>query len=78
MIRASLVRAVLCSLFLAAAAAPARAQEARDDGFVPLFNGRDLSGWVVPEGDGGHWQVVDGVIDYDARSEAKGDKNLWT
>jgi hypothetical protein len=48
------------------------------DGFVSLFNGRDLTGWNVPEGDGGHWKVVDGVIDYDARSEAKGDKNLWT
>jgi hypothetical protein len=47
-------------------------------GFVSLFNGRDLSGWKVPEGDNGHWKVVDGVIDYDAESEAKGDKNLWT
>lgn len=45
-------------------------------GFTSLFNGRDLTGWVVPEGDNGHWKVVDGVIDYDARSEAKGAKNL--
>ena len=43
-----------------------------------LFNGRDLSGWKVPAGDNGHWRVVDGVIDYDAASEAPGDKNLWT
>ena len=48
------------------------------DGFVPLFNGKDLSGWKVPDGDGGHWKVVDGVIDYDAGSESKGDKNLWS
>jgi len=47
-------------------------------GFTPLFNGRDLSGWKVPDGDGGHWKVLNGVIDYDAQSEAKGDKNLWT
>ena len=47
-------------------------------GFVALFNGRDFSGWKVPEGDGGHWKVVEGVIDYDAESEAKGDKSLWT
>jgi hypothetical protein len=47
-------------------------------GFTSLFNGRDLSGWVVPEGDGGHWKVVDGVIDYDALSEATGEKHLWT
>jgi hypothetical protein len=42
-----------------------------------LFNGKDLEGWKIPENDGGHWKVVDGVIDYDARSEAK-DKNLWS
>jgi hypothetical protein len=47
-------------------------------GFVALFNGRDFSGWRVPEGDNGHWKVVDGVIDYDAQSESRGDKNLWT
>ncbi len=51
---------------------------AQEDGFTPLFNGKDLAGWKVPEGDGGHWKVVDGAIDYDCRSEAKGDKNLWT
>ena len=47
-------------------------------GWIPLFNGKDLSGWKVPVGDGGHWKAIDGVIDYDARSEAKGEKNLWT
>lgn len=50
----------------------------QNDDFVSLFNGEDFSGWIVPEGDGGHWQVIDGVIDYDAMSEAPGDKNLWT
>ena len=43
-----------------------------------LFNTRDLSGWKVPEGDNGHWKVVDGIIDYDAMSEAEGNKSLWT
>ncbi len=47
-------------------------------GFTSLFNGRDFSGWKVPEGDGGHWKVIGGVIDYDAESEAKGDKSLWS
>ena len=47
-------------------------------GFVSLFNGRDFSNWKVPEGDNGHWKVIDGVIDYDAESEAPGDKNLWS
>jgi hypothetical protein len=54
------------------------AQGEVEDGFTQLFNGRDLAGWVAPEGDGGHWQVLDGVIDYDSRSESKGDKNLKT
>ena len=49
-----------------------------DRGYVSLFNGEDLSGWKVPEGDNGHWKVVDGVIDYDAASEAKGEKHLWS
>jgi len=48
------------------------------DGFVPLFTGLDLRGWNVPEGDNGHWRVAKEVIDYDALSEAKGDKNLWS
>jgi hypothetical protein len=48
------------------------------EGFISLFNGRDLTGWKIPEGDGGHWKVMDGVIDYDAESEARGDKSLWT
>jgi hypothetical protein len=61
------------ALALCLAAAPAQ-----DDGYVSLFNGKDFSGWKVPDGDNGHWKVVDGVIDYDAASEAKGDKNLKT
>ncbi len=59
-------------------ATPAGAEGELEDGFIQLFNGKDLSGWIVPEGDNGHWKVVDGVIDYDARSEAKGSKNLQT
>jgi hypothetical protein len=65
----------LVVLSLAIAGSPATAQQPT---FVSLFNGKDLSGWKIPEGDNGHWKVVDGVIDYDAQSEAKGDKNLWS
>ncbi|HUG52159.1 MAG TPA: DUF1080 domain-containing protein [Vicinamibacteria bacterium] len=64
-------------VLMAAAATPLGAQDA-PAGFVSLFNGRDLSGWRVPAGDNGHWRVVDGAIDYDAESEAPGDKSLWT
>ena len=42
------------------------------------LNGKDLTGWKIPVGDNGHWKIVDGVIDYDAGSEAEKDKNLWT
>src|SRR3954470_3125326 len=48
------------------------------EGFVSLFTGVDFTGWKVPEGDNGHWKAHDGVIDYDARSEAPGLKHLWT
>jgi hypothetical protein len=66
----------LLALVGAADSAPSSSQAPA--GFRPLFNGKDLAGWKIPEGDGGHWKVVDGVIDYDAQSQAKGDKNLWT
>lgn len=48
------------------------------EGFTSIFNGRDFTGWMVPEGDNGHWKIIDGVIDYDAESEAEGNKSLWT
>lgn len=70
--------ATLVPLLAACLAAAPAAPPADDEGLTSLFNGRDLSGWVVPEGDNGHWKVADGVIDYDARSEAPGDKNLRT
>jgi hypothetical protein len=56
------MRFMFCALVatMLAAAAPRAAQE--DAGFVPLFNGRDLTGWVnvncAPE----TWSVRDGMI----------------
>ncbi len=66
------------SLALLALLLTATAAVTAQDGFVTLFNGKDLSGWKIPAGDNGHWKVVDGVIDYDAESEAAGDKSLWS
>jgi len=66
---------------LAAGAGPvARGLQAQTapPGFTSLFNGRDLTSWKVPPGDNGHWKIVNGAIDYDARSEAPKDKNLWS
>jgi hypothetical protein len=69
-----LLLAGLMSCSSGAPSAPAQA----DPAFKSLFNGKDLSGWKLPEGDGGHWKVVNGVIDYDAQSESKGEKHLFT
>ena len=73
-----LLAGLLLGLCLGKAWAAAAADNVPPTGFTSLFNGRDLSHWKVPEGDNGHWKVVDGVIDYDGESEAKSDKNLWT
>jgi hypothetical protein len=53
-------------------------EEKAPDGFTSLFNGKDFANWKLPVGDNGHWKVVNGVIDYDAESEAQQDKSLWT
>ena len=67
---------VAAMTLLTLSVAAAAVQEA---GFTSLFNGKDLTGWKVPAGDNGHWKVVDGVIDYDAESEAPGnDKSLYS
>ncbi len=73
----------LALLIIAVAVSVAGPSPAADDklpdGFTPLFNGKDLTGWKIPEGDNGHWKVLkDGILDYDAKSEAKGEKSLWT
>jgi len=72
-------RFVFAAALVLAAAVGLRADDkAPPKGFESLFNGKDLSGWKVPPGDNGHWKVKEGVIDYDARSEAKGEKSLFT
>jgi len=66
-------------LLAAVSLRPAPADDKLADGFVPLFNGKDFTGWKVPKGDNGHWKVVNGVIDYDAKSESpEKEKSLWT
>ncbi len=72
--------AVLCVFATTGQIGAAQSQKdnVAPDGFRALFNGKDFSGWKVPEGDNGHWKIIDGVIDYDASSEASGDKSLWS
>lgn len=76
--RTAVLLVLSCALGCALPQAAFAADNDPPEGFIALFNGKDLAGWKVPEGDGGHWKVIDGVIDYDARSEARGDKSLWT
>ncbi|WP_199221062.1 3-keto-disaccharide hydrolase [Coraliomargarita sinensis] len=49
------------------------------EGYTSLFDGETLEGWKVHPKSVGHWKVLDGVIDYDALSEAPGnERHLWT
>ena len=72
--------AVLACLTLGLTAAPLGAADGTPPpGFVALFGGKDFAHWKLAPGSEGHWVVKDGVIDYDGKSEAKGeDKNLWS
>ncbi len=45
-----------------------------DEGFTPLFNGKDFTGWQFKDAFKDHWTVKDGIIDYDG----KGGGDLWT
>lgn len=50
------------------------------NGMRTLFDGQTLDNWKLHPKSVGHWQVIDGVIDCDALSEAPSvdDKQLWT
>ncbi len=48
------------------------------EGWESLFNGKDLSGWKVPEAAEGSWTVKDGVIDCDPRAKKRGERSLWS
>src|ERR1041384_7954148 len=53
------MRFLLVVVVLAGCASGPRSES---DGFVPLFNGRDLSGWVNVNGAPETWTVRDGMI----------------
>src|SRR5690349_19469309 len=82
-LRFSLVRCALVVVAALGLSGGGRADDELPPGFTSLFNGKDFTNWRVPEGDNGHWKVIDGVIDCDAMSEAREDtpkdgKSLWT
>lgn len=62
------------SQFLAAAeSTPSTKDNTPPEGFVALFNGKDLTGWKADEQAKQHWRVADGIIKYDGKS-----RDLWT
>ena len=72
---------VLAFLFIVSlAVGSARSEPGTDSqqGFVALFNGKDLDGWTTKQPGNYDWSVVDGVIDCNPKGDDKGDRNLWT
>jgi hypothetical protein len=67
---------VLLALALALISTPLRAADS-EEGFKPLFNGKDLTGW---EGRPQHWSVEDGAITGKTTKEHPADGNnflIW-
>src|ERR1700722_19099813 len=53
------------ALFLTLAVAASAVADDAADGFVPLFNGKNLNGWTerqVKKGQEGRWSVQDGIL----------------
>src|SRR5436309_3019376 len=63
MSRLILVGGLAAALTVAVQADEAKkAEKSSSQGFVSLFNGKDLTGWKTHEGDKAKWEVVDGAI----------------
>ncbi len=73
----TLIRFLTISLLFPTFSLQINAQDV-PNGFTSIFNGKSFKSWKVPKGDNGHWKILGNMIDYDAESEAKGDKSLWT
>lgn len=56
------LRRSFCVAGLLLAAELLAAQERTEDGFRPLFNGQDLTGWVLVNTPPATWQVADGML----------------
>jgi hypothetical protein len=69
----SACRFLLCFplALVVATALPPRADAAELEALTPIFNGKDLSGWKVPEPNP-FWRVVDGVLVGESDAAKKG------
>ncbi len=52
----------LCALLFSTIIVTALETRGQDDGFVPLFNGKDLSGWVLTNTPPETWSFQDGML----------------
>ena len=48
-----------------------------NSGFVPLFDGTSLNGWVIPEKAIPHWKAVDGILENQGVGRESGSL-IWT
>jgi hypothetical protein len=53
---------LLAALALAWGGSAGAADDKKDEGFVQLFNGKDLTGWKTHPKDKAKWEVVDGLL----------------
>ena len=73
---ATVVTAVLLSVSIAAAVGSSKSAEQDDNGFVRIFNARNLSDWyVVPEKHAADWSVRDGLLI--GNGKGKGSNLVW-
>lgn len=56
------------------------AEELKQAGFQPLFDGQSLAHWEVKPWHEGHWVAREGIIDYDGKAENRRslENTLWT
>ena len=72
MIKATVFAAVWCGVIAAVLA-----DQPAGEGWVPLFDGKSLDGWITKSDDGKKiWSVVDGTIDCNPIVISKEDRNL--
>ena len=69
------INALITALAVVLASGIAHAAPPKGEGWVSLYNGKDLTGWKLPAGQEDVWSVVDDVLDCNPR---KGGKALWS
>lgn len=68
----------LLVLMACLAVSAAHAAPPEGPGWESLFNGKDLTGWTIPEQNADIWTVEDGVLVCHPRTGGEGEKSLWS